>query len=191
MAKFLIVEARFYDHLNDMLVEGAKAALEDEGHKADVITVPGALEIPGAIALAAESGRYDGFVAIGVVIRGETYHFEIVAGESARGIMALTMDGIAIGNGILTVENEQQALVRADPAQKDKGGEAAKAAIALLELKSQFGRVDLIFAQRRRERRRSWNEWLCSGLEPEPRGASFLLKGERTPRKPHPLGNRP
>ncbi len=139
MAKFLIVEARFYDHLNDMLVTGAKAALEEAGHKADVLTVPGALEIPGAIALAAEAGEYDGYVAIGVDIRGETYHFEIVAGESARGIMALTMDGIAIGNGILTVENEAQALVRADPSQKDKGGEAAKAAIALLALKERFG----------------------------------------------------
>ncbi len=138
MAKFLIVEARFYDHLNDMLVAGARAAIEDAGHACEVITVPGALEIPGAIALAAESGRYEGFVAIGVVIRGETYHFEIVAGESARGIMALTMDGIAIGNGILTVENEAQALVRADPTQKDKGGEAAKAAIAMLDLKSRF-----------------------------------------------------
>jgi 6,7-dimethyl-8-ribityllumazine synthase len=138
MAKFLIVEARFYDHLNDMLVAGATAALEAEGHKVEVLTVPGALEIPGTIAMAAESGRYDGYVAIGVVIRGETYHFEIVAGESARGIMALTMDGIAIGNGILTVENEAQALVRADPAQKDKGGEAAKAALVLLVLKSQF-----------------------------------------------------
>ncbi|KHK91337.1 6,7-dimethyl-8-ribityllumazine synthase [Novosphingobium malaysiense] len=139
MARFLIVEARFYDHLNDMLVSGAKAALTGAGHKVDVLTVPGALEIPGAISLADASGEYDGYVAIGVVIRGETYHFEIVAGESARGIMALTMDGIAIGNGILTVENEDQALVRADPAQKDKGGEAAKAAIALLELKERFG----------------------------------------------------
>lgn len=139
MAKILIVEARFYDHLNDMLVAGARAALEDAGHQAEVVTVPGALEIPGTIALAAESGRYDGFVAIGVVIRGETYHFEIVAGESARGIMALTMDGIAIGNGILTVENEEQAIVRADPKQKDKGGEAAKAALALLDLKQRFG----------------------------------------------------
>ena len=138
MAKFLIVEARFYDHLNDMLIEGASAAIEDAGHACEVITVPGALEIPGAIALASESGRYEGFVAIGVVIRGETYHFEIVAGESARGIMALTMDGIAIGNGILTVENEAQALARADPAQKDKGGEAAKAAIAMLDLKGRF-----------------------------------------------------
>lgn len=138
MAKFLIVEARFYDHLNDMLVAGASAALKAAGHEAEVLTVPGALEIPGAIALASESDLYDGYVAIGVVIRGETYHFEIVAGESARGIMALTMDGMAIGNGILTVENEEQALVRADPKQKDKGGEAAKAAIALLDLRTKF-----------------------------------------------------
>lgn len=139
MARFLIVEARFYDHLNDMLVAGARGVLVRAGHEVEVLTVPGALELPGAIALAAESGQYDGFVAIGVVIRGETYHFEIVAGESARGIMALTMDGIAIGNGILTVENEAQALVRADPAQKDKGGEAASAALALLELRNRYG----------------------------------------------------
>jgi len=138
MAKFLIVEARFYDHLNDMLVAGALAALKAAGHEVDVVTVPGALEIPSAIVLADQSDMYDGYVAIGVVIRGETYHFEIVAGESARGIMALTMDGLAIGNGILTVENEEQALVRADPNQKDKGGEAAKAAIALLDLRSRF-----------------------------------------------------
>ncbi len=139
MAKILIVEARFYGHLNDMLIAGAKAAIEAAGHEAEVLTVPGALEIPGAIALALESDQYDGFVAIGVVIRGETYHFEIVAGESARAIMALTMDGIAIGNGILTVENEDQALVRADPAQKNKGGEAAEAALALLKLQERFG----------------------------------------------------
>ncbi|BDI61068.1 6,7-dimethyl-8-ribityllumazine synthase [Qipengyuania nanhaisediminis] len=138
MAKILIVEARFYASLNDMLIAGAQAAVEAAGHEAELLTVPGALEIPGAIALAAESGEYDAFVAIGVVIRGETYHFEIVAGESARAIMALTMDGIAIGNGILTVENEAQALVRADPAQKDKGGEAAKAALALMALGDRF-----------------------------------------------------
>lgn len=137
MARILIVEARFYEHLNDLLIAGARAALEAE-HDVDVLTVPGALEIPGAIALAADSGAYDAFVAIGVVIRGETYHFEIVAGESARGIMALTMDGVAIGNGILTVEDETQALVRADPAQKNKGGEAAQAALALLALRSRF-----------------------------------------------------
>lgn len=138
MSKFLIVEARFYDHLNDQLIAGAQAALKAAGHEVEVITVPGALEIPGAIALADQSGDYAGYVAIGVVIRGETYHFEIVAGESARGIMALTMDGIPIGNGILTVENEAQAQVRADPAQKDKGGEAAKAALALLSLRERF-----------------------------------------------------
>ena len=139
MARILIVEARFYAHLNDMLLAGARAAIESAGHEHETVTVPGALEIPGAVALAAESGRYDGFVALGIVIRGETYHFEIVAGESARGLMALSMDGVSIGNGILTVENEAQALVRADPAQKDKGGEAAKAALAMLALKSRFG----------------------------------------------------
>ena len=138
MANFLIIEARFYDHLNDMLIAGARAVLTAAGHQVEVITVPGALEIPGAVALAEASGQYEGFVAIGVVIRGETYHFEIVAGESARGIMALTMDGFAIGNGILTVENEAQALVRADSKQGDKGGEAAKAAMALLALKEKF-----------------------------------------------------
>jgi len=138
MARFLIVEARFYDHLNDMLVTGAREALNKAGHSVETVTVPGALEIPGAIALAEEAGAFDGYVAIGVVIRGETYHFEIVAGESARGIMALTMDGIAVGNGILTVENEAQALVRADPGQKNKGGEAAVAAMSLLALKERF-----------------------------------------------------
>ncbi|MFA6116575.1 MAG: 6,7-dimethyl-8-ribityllumazine synthase [Sphingomonas sp.] len=139
MAKVLIVEARFYDHLNDLLLEGARAAIEEAGHSHETITVPGALEIPGAVALAAESDGYDAFVALGVVIRGETYHFEIVAGESARGLMALSMDGVAIGNGILTVENEAQALARARRTEKDKGGEAAKAALAMLALKDRFG----------------------------------------------------
>jgi 6,7-dimethyl-8-ribityllumazine synthase len=138
MAKFLIVEARFYAHLNDMLIAGARGALEAAGHSVDVLTVPGALELPGAIATAAESGRYDGFVALGVVIRGETYHFEIVAGESARGLMALTMDGLAVGNGILTTENEAQAIYRADPAQGNKGAGAAEAAMALLALREKF-----------------------------------------------------
>ena len=139
MANILIVEARFYAHLNELLLQGAIAAIEEAGHSHDVITVPGALEIPGAVALAAESGEYDAFVALGVVIRGETYHFEIVAGESARALMALSLDGISIGNGILTVENEAQALTRARPTEKDKGGEAAKAALAMLALKSRFG----------------------------------------------------
>ena len=139
MAKLLIVEARFYDHLNDLLLQGTRAALEEAGHSHETITVPGALEIPSAVAMAAETGRYDGFVALGVVIRGETYHFEVVSNESARGLMALTLDGLPIGNGILTVENEAQALTRARPDEKDKGGEAAKAAITMLELKSRFG----------------------------------------------------
>ena len=117
---------------------GARAAIEAAGHAHETITVPGALEVPGAIALAAESGRYEAFVALGVVIRGETYHFEIVAGESARALMALTLDGLAIGNGILTVENEDQALARARPDDKDKGGEAAKAALAMMALKARF-----------------------------------------------------
>jgi 6,7-dimethyl-8-ribityllumazine synthase len=138
MANVLIVEARFYAHLNDLLLEGARVALQEAGHGYEIVTVPGALEIPGAVALAAESGRYDAFVALGVVIRGETYHFEIVAGESARGIMALTMDGLAIGNGILTTENEAQALTRARPSEGDKGGGAAEAALAMLSLRERF-----------------------------------------------------
>ena len=136
MARVLIVEARFYGHLNDMLLAGARAAIERAGHSHETITVPGALEVPGAIAIAAD--HFDAFVAIGVVIRGETYHFEIVAGESARALMALTLDGLAIGNGILTVENEAQALARARPDEKDKGGEAAAAALAMLALKARF-----------------------------------------------------
>ena len=138
MARVLIVEARFYAHLNDLLLAGARAAIEAAGHAHETVTVPGALEIPGAVALAAESGRYDAFVALGVVIRGETFHFEIVAGESARGVMALTLDGLAVGNGILTVENEAQALARASPYDKNKGGEAAQAALALMALRQKF-----------------------------------------------------
>ena len=138
MAHLLIAEARFYARLNDMLLAGARAAIEAAGHTHETVTVPGALELPAAIALASEGERFDAFVALGVVIRGETWHFEIVAGESARGLMALTLDGVAVGNGILTTENEAQAIVRADPAQLDKGGEAAKAALALLELRTRF-----------------------------------------------------
>ena len=138
MAHLLIAEARFYAHLNDMLLDGARSVIEAAGHSHETVTVPGALELPGTIALAAESGRFDAFVALGVVIRGETYHFEIVAGESARGLMALTMDGIAVGNGILTTENEAQAIVRADPKQANKGAGAAEAALALLALKRQW-----------------------------------------------------
>ena len=138
MAYILIAEARFYAHLNDMLLDGARSVLDAAGHSHETVTVPGALELPGAIALAAETGKYEAFVALGVVIRGETYHFEIVAGESARGLMALMMDGIAVGNGILTTEDEAQAIYRADPRQANKGAGAAEAALALLALKQRF-----------------------------------------------------
>ena len=134
----LIVEARFYDALADALLDGARAALEAAGATHETITVPGALEIPAAVARAHDSSTYDGFVALGTVIRGETYHFEIVAGESARGLMALALDGAAIGNGILTVENEAQAWARARRTEKDKGGEAARAALAMVAVAAKF-----------------------------------------------------
>ena len=138
MSTILLTEARFYPHLSDMLLEGARAAVEAAGHKHETLTVPGALELPGAIALAARSGRFCAFVALGVVIRGETFHFEVVSQESARGLMELTMQGYAIGNGILTVENEEQARQRADPRLANKGGAAAEAALALFELRENY-----------------------------------------------------
>lgn len=139
MATILLAEARFYPHLNDMLLEGARAAIEEAGHRHETISVPGALELPAAISLTARSGRFCAFVALGIVIRGETFHFEIVAQESARALMDLTLQGFAIGNGILTVENEQQAIERADPRRGDKGGDAARAALALFELREKYG----------------------------------------------------
>jgi 6,7-dimethyl-8-ribityllumazine synthase len=138
MTHILIVEARFYGDIADAQLAGARAALQAAGATHDLITVPGALEIPAAIAFADASGDYDGYVALGCVIRGETYHFEVVAGESARAIMALTLDGLAIGNGILTVENESQAWARARQTEKNKGGEAAVAALAMVALKARF-----------------------------------------------------
>ncbi len=143
--RLLIVEARFYDDLSDALLQGAKAALDEAGAAYDVVTVPGALEIPGAISMAldaAEEGGvdYDGFVALGCVIRGETYHFEIVASESARAIMNLTVDeAVAIGNGILTTENDEQAWARARRTEGDKGGFAARAALSLIALRERLG----------------------------------------------------
>jgi 6,7-dimethyl-8-ribityllumazine synthase len=138
MSTILLVEARFYPDLNDMLLEGARAVIEAAGHKHETLTVPGALEVPGAIALAARSGRFCAFVALGIVIRGETYHFEIVSNESARGLMDLALQGFAIGNGILTVEDEGQARERADPRLGDKGGGAAQAALALFALRGKY-----------------------------------------------------
>jgi 6,7-dimethyl-8-ribityllumazine synthase len=136
--RILIVEARFYPNISDLLYAGATSALETAGASFDRIEVPGALEIPTAIRMASE--RFDGFVALGCVIRGETYHFEIVATQSARGLMDLAIDyGLCIGNGILTVENEEQALRRANREELDKGGDAARACLALVNLKNQFG----------------------------------------------------
>lgn len=137
----LIVEARFYDDLADALLEGAKAALDEAGATYDVATVPGALEIPAVISFALEGETdYDGFVALGTVIRGETYHFDIVANESSRALMDLATDeAIAIGNGILTTENDEQAWARARRSEGDKGGFAARAALTMIALRDRFG----------------------------------------------------
>lgn len=144
-AHLLIVEARFHDDLADALLEGATAALEEAGATWDVVTVPGSLEIPAVISFAldgaAEGGTdYDGFVALGTVIRGDTYHFEIVANESSRALMDLSVqDALAIGNGILTTENEEQAWTRARLREGDKGGFAARAALTMIALKEKLG----------------------------------------------------
>lgn len=142
--RILIVEARFYDDLADALLEGAKDALRAQGARFDVVTVPGALEVPPAIALAEEASRlptaprYDGYVALGCVIRGETYHFEIVSDQSAAGVMNLGLKGLCIGNGILTVEDEDQAWARARLSEGDKGGGAARACLDLIALKKRL-----------------------------------------------------
>lgn len=143
--RILIVEARFYDDLADALLQGATDVITAMDAECDVVSVPGALEIPGAIAWAEEAGhrpagiKYDGYVALGTVIRGETYHFEIVSNESARGIMDLTIGKrLCIGNGILTVEDGEQAWARAKASEGDKGGGAARAALAMIGLKRQL-----------------------------------------------------
>ena len=141
----LIIEARFYDDLSDALLDGAKAALDEAGATYDVVTVPGALEVPAVISFAldgAENGgtNYNGFVALGTVIRGETYHFDIVANESCRALMDLAVEeSLAIGNGILTVENDEQAWVRARREDNDKGGFAARAALTMISLRKKLG----------------------------------------------------
>jgi 6,7-dimethyl-8-ribityllumazine synthase len=141
MTRILIVEARFYPHISDALYEGAAKALDVEDVTTDRVRVPGALEIPAAINFAGD--LYDGFVALGCVIRGETHHFEIVANESARSLMDLMLrDGLCIGNGILTVENEAQALRRARASELDKGGDAARACLALIAAKRRFAQAE-------------------------------------------------
>src|SRR5271156_5903276 len=144
--RFLVVEARYYDDIADALLAGAKKALQEAGALFDCISVPGSLEIPAAIAIALDAAQkkrrpYDGAVALGCVIRGETIHFEIVSHESARGLLNLSVARkIPIGNGILTVENEAQAFARARVGEQDKGGDAARAALALVGLQKQVGK---------------------------------------------------
>lgn len=138
-----VIEARFYDQFNDLLVEGAAQALAASIATYELITVPGALELPAAVQMLAlrESGRkFDAYVVLGCVIRGDTSHYDIVCTESARGLTDVALKyTLALGNGVLTVENEAQALVRADPARLDKGGDAARAALRMLDLKLKCG----------------------------------------------------
>ena len=131
----LIVEARYYAHVSDALLKGAEAALDKAGARYASITVPGAFEIPAAIALAARTRKYDGYVALGCVIRGETTHYDLVCQECARGIQDLALAGHAVGFGVLTVENVDQAFKRARIDEKDKGGEAARACLTMIALK--------------------------------------------------------
>jgi 6,7-dimethyl-8-ribityllumazine synthase len=143
--RILIVEARFYDDIADALLAGASKVLKEAGAEFDCVTVPGSLEIPPAIAIAVEAAgrsrrQYDGVVALGCVIRGDTIHFDIVAHQSARGLMDLSIARqLPIGNGIITVDNEAQAWLRARPEEQDKGGDAARAALAMVGLKRQVG----------------------------------------------------
>lgn len=139
MTKVLIVEARFYDDMADALAEGAAAVLDAANIAYERVSVPGVLEVPVAIKYAADTGHYDGYVALGVVIRGETTHYDIVCNESARALMELGIkDGLAIGNGVQTVENAEQAWARCKMSEKDKGGGAAKAALALMDLRKSW-----------------------------------------------------
>jgi 6,7-dimethyl-8-ribityllumazine synthase len=131
-AHVLIVEARYYEDLTDELVKGAVAAIEAAGSTYERLAVPGALEVPGVIVKAHRAARYDGYVALGVVLRGETTHYDVVANESARALMDLTLQGLSIGNGILTCETAEQAWARARVAEMDKGGEAARAALQMI-----------------------------------------------------------
>jgi len=141
----LIVEARFYDDLADALLTGATSVLDVANVTHDVVTVMGALEIPAAIAMAEKAKKsFDGYIALGVVVRGETYHFDIVANESARALMDLSVKGVngtplAIGNGIMTTETGEQAWERCDPERLDKGGFAARAALKMIELRKWSG----------------------------------------------------
>ncbi len=157
--KLLIVVAPYYKDIADDLVAGAKAVAAKAGAKADLVEVPGALEVPAAIGMAARMADYDGFVALGCVIRGETTHYDTVCNDSSRGLTLLGLQGVCVGNGILTVENREQAVVRADPAGQDKGGGAAAAALHLVALSRKWARQ-------------------TKGMGFKPKGEEFRIAGE-------------
>ena len=137
--RLLIVVSPYYREIADGLIAGARAVAEQAGAVVDQIDVPGALEIPTAIGMAADGGDYDGYVALGCVIRGETTHYDTVCNDSSRGLMLLGLEGLAIGNGILTVENDDQAWARARMSDKDKGGAASRAALDMIALREKLG----------------------------------------------------
>ena len=146
MKKILIIQANYYGHISEMLLEGATAELKANGANYEIIDVLGAFEIPAAVAFAAKTNQYDGYIALGCVIRGETTHYDYVCAESARGLNELAyQQGLAIGYGIITCENEQQAIVRSSVAHKDKGGQnkggfAAKACLQMVDIKNKFSK---------------------------------------------------
>ena len=156
--RVLIVLSPYYQEIAEQLVSGATAACEASRAMYDVVEVPGALEIPQAMALAAPSNAYDGFVGVGCIIRGETTHYDTVCNDSSRGLMELGLRGLCVGNGILTVENVDQAIIRADAAGQNKGGGAAEAALTLIALKRKFG-----------------------ARPPAPPAGSFRMAGDTTP----------
>jgi 6,7-dimethyl-8-ribityllumazine synthase len=137
--KLLIVVAPYYKDIADHMIAGAKAEIEAVGGTWEIAEVPGALEVPTAIGMAERLGNYDGYVALGCVIRGETTHYDTVCNDSSRALQLLGLQGLCIGNGILTVENRKQAEVRADPADQNKGGGAAAAALHLIALARKWG----------------------------------------------------
>lgn len=157
--KLLVVVAPYYRDIADDLVAGAKAVAAQAGAAVEVVEVPGALEVPAAIGMAARMADYDGFVALGCVIRGETTHYDTVCNDSSRGLTLLGLQGVCVGNGILTVENREQAVVRADPAGQDKGGGAAAAALHLVALSRKWARQ-------------------TKGMGFKPKGEEFRIAGE-------------
>ncbi len=183
--RVLIVTAPFYREIADLQISGAKTRLKEAGAEVEIAQVPGALEIPGAVLLAAQSGRFQGYVALGCVIRGETTHYETVCEESARGLMDLTLRGLAIGNGILTVETRKQAVKRADPERLNKGAGAADAALALIALRTRWGAGAKPAAEPAANSAPNSAAESASGAEPETKGAPGGRKSSFGPDSEH------